>query len=76
MARKGPETHHMVPDPDGGWNVRHGGSDRASTQHTTKQEAIDADREVTRNQDTQLRIHNGRITSSDSHGGDPNPPKG
>ena len=77
MPRKGP-THHVVPDPDGGWNVRRGGSDRACSHHNTKREAIDACREVSRNQSTEFRIHNrdGRIASSDSHGGDPNPPKG
>ena len=75
---KGPETHHVVPDPDGGWNVRRGGSNRASSHHDTKRQAIDAGREVSRNQGTEFRIHNrnGRIASSDSHGGDPNPPKG
>jgi Uncharacterized protein conserved in bacteria (DUF2188) len=78
MPRKGPETHHVLPNPDGGWNVRRGGSDRASSHHDTKREAIDAGREVSRNQGTEFRIHNrdGRIASSDSHGGDPNPPKG
>lgn len=78
MPRKGPETHHVVPDSDGGWNVRRGGSERASSHHGTKREAIDAGREVSRNQGTEFRIHNrdGRIASSDSHGGDPNPPKG
>lgn len=76
MPRKCPETHHVVPDPDGGWNVRRGVS--ASSHHDTKREAIDAGREVSRNQGTEFRIHNrdGRIASSDSHGGHPNPPKG
>ena len=78
MARKGPETHHVDPDPEGGWNVRRGGSDRATSHHDTKREAIDAGREVSRNQGTEFRIRNrdGCIASSDSHGGDPNPPKG
>lgn len=75
---RGPKTHHVVPSPDGGWNVRRGGADHASSHHTTKQEAIDSARNVSRNQGTELRIHNkdGRIASSDSHGRDPNPPKG
>lgn len=43
-----------------------------------KQDAIDYGRQVSRNQETELRIHNkdGRIGQSDSHGHDPNPPKG
>ncbi len=75
---KGPKTHHVVPNPDGGWDVKRSGSQRASSHHDTKQEAIDKGRAVSRNQETELRIHNrdGLIFSSDSHGRDPNPPRG
>ncbi len=77
-AKKGPDTHHVVPDPKGGWNVKRGGAERATSHHETKREAIDEGRAVSRTQETELRIHNrdGKISSSDSHGGDPNPPKG
>lgn len=77
-TKKGPETHHVVPNPDGGWDVKRGGGERASSHHETKREAIDQGREVSRRQGTELRIHNqdGKIGSSDSHGHDPNPPKG
>lgn len=77
-AKKGPETHHVVPNRDGGWDVRRGGADRATSHHETKQQAIDHGREVSRRQGTEFRIHNedGRIASSDSHGGDSFPPKG
>ena len=76
--RKGPKTHHVVPNPSGGWDVKRGGGSRASSHHDTKQEAIGRGREISRNQSTELRIHNrdGRIASSDSHGNDPHPPKG
>lgn len=78
MKRKGPPTHHVVPNPGGGWDVRRGGAGRASGHYGTKQEAVNAGRTVSQNQGTELRIHNkdGRIASSDSHGGDPYPPKG
>ena len=79
MARRhGPDTHHVVPNPDGGWNVKRGGAKRASGHYDTKREAIDKARQISRNQDTELRTHNqdGSIAQSDSHGGDPNPPKG
>lgn len=77
MAR-GPKTHHVLPNPAGGWDVKRGGGQRASSHHDTKQEAIDAGRQFSRNQRTELRIHNkdGQIASSDSHGSDPHPPKG
>lgn len=77
-ARKGPDTHHVVPNPEGGWDVRRGGASRASVHRDTKQEAVDCARTISRNQQTELRIHNkdGRISRSDSHGNDPNPPHG
>ena len=75
--RRGPETHHVVPNPKGGWDVKRGGADRAISHHDTKQNAIDRGREISRNQNTELRIHNrdGRISGSDSHGNDPFPPR-
>lgn len=79
MSKKqGPDTHHIVPNSGGGWDVRRGGSKRATSHHGTKRNAIDAGREVSRNQGTEMRIHNldGRISGSDSHGNDPYPPKG
>lgn len=74
MSRK---THHVVPSPNGGWNVKKGGADRASIHTNTKQQAIDAGRQISRNQGTEFVIHgqNGRIQRSDSHGNDPCPPK-
>jgi hypothetical protein len=58
--------------------VKRGGADRASGHFDTKQEAVDFGRQVSRAQETELRIHNkdGRIAQSDSHGRDPNPPRG
>lgn len=73
------KTHHVVPNRGrGGWDVRRGGADRASGHFETKQEAVDAAREISRNQRTELKIHNrnGRISGSDSHGRDPFPPRG
>jgi len=74
---KRPYSHHIVPNPDGGWDVKRGGAGRASGHFDTKQEAVDRGREISRNQGTELRIHNrdGRIARSDSHGHDPYPPK-
>lgn len=75
---KGPRSHHVVPNPGGGWDVKRGGGERASGHFDTKAQATDRGREISRNQGTELRIHNrdGRIASSDSHGNDPNPPRG
>ena len=75
MAR---ETHHVVHNPNGGWDVKRGGGQRSSGHYETKQQAVDAGRKISQNQKTELVIHgmNGRIQSSDSHGNDPCPPKG
>ena len=74
MSRK---THHVVTSPDGGWNVKRGGSERASGHFDNKQDAINRGREISRNQSTEFVIHNrnGRISQSDSHGNDPCPPR-
>lgn len=47
---KGPKTHHIVPNPNGGWDVKRGGAERASSHHETKREAIESGRTVSRNQ--------------------------
>lgn len=76
--KRGPDTHHIVPNPGGGWDVKRGGGTRASGHYDTKQEAVDHGRQISRNQSTEFRIHNrdGRISQSDSYGGDDFPPKG
>lgn len=71
-------SHHVVPNPDGGWDVKKGGSDRSSGHFNTQEKAVDRGREISRNQKTELLIHgrDGRIREKDSHGGDTFPPKG
>ena len=75
---KGPKTHHVIPNPKGGWDVKRGGAKRASSHHDTKQDATTRGRDISRNQSAELRIHNkdGKIGQSDSHGNDPFPPRG
>lgn len=74
MAKR---DQHVVPHKEG-WAVRGAGSRQASSVHSTQGEAIDAAREIARNQRTELYIHrrNGQIRERDSHGNDPFPPKG
>lgn len=70
--------HHVLPNPDGGWDIKKAGSSRASAHFDTKVEAIQVGRKISQNQRSELTIHNknGRISQSDSHGHDPFPPKG
>jgi hypothetical protein len=77
-SKKNSNTHHVVPNPNGGWDLKRGGAERASGHFSTKQEAVNAGREVSTNQKTELKIHNldGKIAQSDSHGNDPRNIKG
>lgn len=69
--------HYVVHNPKGDWNVKRGGTQRSNGHYSTKEQAINAGRQISRNQGTEFVIHrlNGRIQSSDSHGGAPYPPK-
>ena len=72
------KTHHVVPAPQGGWNVKKGGGERSSNHTNTKQEAIHIARTISQNQGSELYIHgkDGKIQQKDSHGNDNFPPKG
>lgn len=72
------KTHHVVPNPEGGWDVKKGGGEKSIKHTDTKQEAVDIAREISKNQQSELVIHNkdGKIGSKDSHGNDPRNIKG
>lgn len=72
------KSHHVVPAPSGGWNVKVSGAERAIKHTDTKQEAVKVARDISRNQHTELVIHNknGQIAQKDSHGHDPKGIKG
>jgi len=71
------DEHHVVPNPEGGWDVKRDGASRASGHFETKQDAVDHGRIISQNQGTEFVIHNkdGKISNSDSHGNDPCPPR-
>lgn len=73
-----PKQHHVVPSRNGGWDIKKNGAERSSGHFETKQEAIDAARTISRNQQSELFIHNldGKISRKDSHGNDPRYIKG
>lgn len=70
------KNQHVVPHK-GGWAVRGEGNDRPTSVHGTQADAIEAAREIARNQQSELVIHrpDGRIRDRDSYGNDPFPPK-
>jgi hypothetical protein len=66
MARK---SHHVVPDPNGGWNVKKGGAERASKHFDNKKEAEKWGKEVSENQGREFYVHrrDGTIERKTSH---------
>lgn len=72
------KSHHVVPNPTGGWDVKVSGGDKAIKHTDNKQSAIDAARVISQNQETELMIHNknGQISHKDSHGHDTQNVKG
>ena len=71
------KSQHVVPR-DGRWAVRKGGSYRITRSFGTQQEAIEAARDIARNQRADLYIHdrNGEVQERDSYKDDPVPPRG
>lgn len=73
-------NRHVVPNPDGGWDVKKPGASRASTHHETQSDAIDRARDIVGNAGGgEVVIHrpNGLIRDSDTvaPGNDPFPPR-
>jgi hypothetical protein len=71
------KNQHIVPTGNG-WGVRGEGNSRLTVVKPTQREAIEAGREIARNQGSELITHgrDGRIRERDSYGNDPYPPKG
>jgi hypothetical protein len=74
MARN---SHHVVPDPKGGWSVKRGGALRASRHFERKSEAESWGRKVSTQQGSELVIHkkDGTIQRKDFHGAEPRSPR-
>lgn len=70
----------VSPTPDGKWANKRNDSGRASSVHDTQSEAIDAAKEMLKNQgggELSVQGEDGRIRSKDTipPGHDPNPPR-
>ena len=83
------KNQHVVPHPQGGWQVKGAGNKRATLRTETQAEARTIAREIAINTRTiareiainnrsELIVHgkNGRIREKNSYGNDPYPPKG
>lgn len=70
-------THHVVPNSGGGWDVKRGGSQRASVHTETKADAVKVGRVMSQRAGSEFIIHgaDGKIQCADSHGNDSCPYK-
>lgn len=71
------KPQHVTPHPDGGWQVKGAGNEKATKRTDTQKEAIDVAKSIAQNRQTEVVIHrpDGRIRDKDSYGNDPVPPK-
>ncbi|MDD7812611.1 DUF2188 domain-containing protein [Mycobacterium sp. CSUR Q5927] len=81
VVASGPNSREVVPNPDGGWDVKKPGASRASAHYDTQSEAVDRARQILQNDGGgELRTHgrDGQIRASDTipPGNDPYPPRG
>lgn len=71
------KNQHVVPH-ENGWAVKGEGNSKATSVHATKEEAIEAGRQIAIHQKSELLIHNedGQIHERNTYGEDPFPPRG
>ncbi|MFT8323487.1 MAG: DUF2188 domain-containing protein [Bacillus sp. (in: firmicutes)] len=72
------KNQHVTPHSKGGFQVKGAGNTRATKVFNTQREAISFGRDVAKNQQSELFIHNkkGQIRERNSYGNDPYPPRG
>ncbi len=72
------KNQHVTPRPDGDWQVKGEGNDKATAVTSTQKEAIKIAKDIAINQSSEVVIHgkNGKIRDKNSYGNDPYPPKG
>ncbi|MGO2117437.1 MAG: DUF2188 domain-containing protein [Fusobacterium sp.] len=70
-------SQHVTPKGEE-WQVKKGGSSKATKLFDTQKSAIEYAKEIAKNQKTELCIHgkDGQIREKNSYGNDPCPPKG
>jgi hypothetical protein len=73
------QTWHVTTHDGDGWQVKKAGNERATSTHESKQEAVEAGREIAKKQAKgQLKIHktDGTIQEERTYGDDPPGTKG
>lgn len=72
------KNQHVTRHKNGGYQVKGAGNQKATKLFEKQSDAIDFARNIAKNQQSELIIHNkeGKIRAKDSYGKDPHPPKG
>jgi Uncharacterized protein conserved in bacteria (DUF2188) len=70
-------SYHVIAKVNGGWKVKRADAERATKTFATQKDAIEYGRSLSRSHATDLVIHgrDGRLSSKESYGNDPNPPR-
>ena len=70
-------NQHVVPNENSGWDVKGERNKKATSHHSTQEEAIKRAEQIARNQRSDTKIHgrDGKIRSGNSYGNDPFPPR-
>ena len=72
------KSTHVVPNKEkGGWDIKQSNGQKSSGHFDTKKDAVDRAWEISKNQKTELTIHNkdGKISKQDRHVNHPHPSK-
>ncbi|OSP81385.1 hypothetical protein B9J75_07060 [Leuconostoc citreum] len=72
------KNQHVVPDGNGGWNVKGAGNSRATANFEKQSDAVKLAKDIARNQNSEELTHgrNGQIRDRSSYGNDPRSIKG
>lgn len=72
------KNQHVTSHSGGGFQVKGAGNSRATKIFNTQYEAISYGKEIAKNQQSELVVHNlqGKIRQKNSYGNDPFPPRG
>jgi hypothetical protein len=72
-----PSKNQYVVTAGDQWGVRGQGNGKLTSLHDTQKEAIQAARDIAKNEQSELRIQgkDGRFRDGDSYGNDPMPPR-
>lgn len=74
MLRK---SYHVIANINGGWNVKRTDAERATRSFASQKDAIEYGRNISKSHSMDLVIHgrDGRLSSKEFYGNDPNPPR-